>query len=249
MQPNIKELMMLHPCQTVVVLPNNRARILDTPPMADYRSYPGKVMSQMRRSAMSDRETSDERKFRVVDRRFWAEGADQDENEASEETTPQKPSYVIKLETDLEEKRRQLEHIIASHKESLAEFQRAKERLQREAAKEANRIKKTVINDFLEVLDNLERALDNPGQDATSSIIEGVWLVRNLFVSKLESHGVTKIEAHGVKFDPQRHEAITTVPTDDPNLDGIVMQVVRDGYMMNDEILRPVGAVVGKLTN
>ena len=178
-------------------------------------------------------------------------GADDEAEEGDDSAEPQKqkPSYVLQLEKTLEEKRRQLEECVESHKESLAEFERAKSRIEREGAKEATRIKKSVIIDFLEFLDNLERALDNPAEEQDGSIVEGVALVRNLFVSKLQNHGVSKIEAQGVKFDPQRHEAITAVPTDDPELDGIVLQVVRNGYMIDDEILRPVGAVVGKLSN
>lgn len=205
---------------------------------------------------MSDNEESNNRNFRVIDRRFWAT-AEEDEHEDKEkekdedtdgEEIAKQPTGVGAIEQALEEKHRKLQQCIESHQESLEEFERAKDRMKREVSKEAERIKQNLILDFLEVLDNLERALDNADTNQDQSLIEGVALVRNLFKSKLATYGITKIEAVGVKFDPQRHEAVTAVPTEDPKLDGMVLQVIRNGYAMSDKILRPVGAVVAKLS-
>ena len=58
--------------------------------------------------------------------------------------------------------------------------------------------------------------------------------------------GVTRIEASGQLFDPQLHEAVTTVPTSSPEQDGVVVGIVRHGYRVGADVLRPVTVAVAK---
>jgi molecular chaperone GrpE len=77
-------------------------------------------------------------------------------------------------------------------------------------------------------------------------LLQGVAMVRDLFVSKLEGLGVARVEALGTRFDPRRHEALTVVPVEDPGSDGEVVSVIREGYRIGDDILRPAAVAVAQ---
>jgi molecular chaperone GrpE len=64
----------------------------------------------------------------------------------------------------------------------------------------------------------------------------------------LGQFGVTHAAARGEVFDPNRHEAIALVPVTDAAQDGRVIDVMREGYLIGDETLRPAGVAVGKLS-
>jgi len=71
-------------------------------------------------------------------------------------------------------------------------------------------------------------------------------MVRRQFLTKLEGLGVTRIESAGEAFDPAVHEAITTVPAQSDEQDGRVVGVVRHGYRIGEEVLRPASVAVAK---
>ncbi|MDO6965562.1 nucleotide exchange factor GrpE [Rhizobium alvei] len=106
--------------------------------------------------------------------------------------------------------------------------------------------------DMLSVSDNLRRALDaipaeaRAGADAgLTALIEGVEMTERAMLSALERHGVKKIEPNGQKFDPNFHQAMFEVPnTELPN--NTVIQVVQDGYVIGDRVLRPAMVGVSK---
>jgi molecular chaperone GrpE len=128
------------------------------------------------------------------------------------------------------------------------EVELAKERIYRESAKEVEQKKRGFLNELLAVADDLDRALRAARKAGDSSaLLEGVELVRRSFLAKLEEHGVRPDPAEGKPFDPQRHEAVSTAPVDEEELDGVVVAVVREGYLIGEETLRPANVVVGRL--
>ena len=100
------------------------------------------------------------------------------------------------------------------------------------------------------MLDNLDRALEagtGPGPDPRfDSFVQGVALVRQQFISTLEGLGVTRVDPMKQPFDPSKHEAVSTVPAPSPDLDGRVIGVVRPGYVMGEEVLRPAQVAVAR---
>lgn len=178
----------------------------------------------------------------VVDRRWWARG----EPSAGEADAPfEKPSYVQELEARVAAKDEELRATLARYREANAEFEQARARLRRDVAKEVERGSRAVLADLLDVVDNLDRAIES-GRTAApgSALVQGVELVRAQFLSKLEGHGVRPLDASGQPFDPSRHEAATTVPVHDPAQDGVVVGVIRQGYSIRDEVLRPAVVAV-----
>ena len=79
------------------------------------------------------------------------------------------------------------------------------------------------------------------------ALLQGVDLVHQQFLAKLESFGVTRVDALGLPFDPAAHEAVTIVPVTDPARDHVVVGIVKHGYAVGDEVLRPAQVAVGQL--
>ena len=180
---------------------------------------------------------------KVVDRRWWARG----EDVPTPENTAGKPSYVEELEQRLAERDRQVQQALQQLKAASTEYDEARVRSRREVVKEVERSKRAMLGELLEVLDNLDRALD-AGTTAQSvdALLQGVRLVRSQFLNRLESLGITTLDALNQPFDPTLHEAVTTVPVTSPEYDERVVGVVRPGYRIGNEILRPAMVAVGK---
>jgi molecular chaperone GrpE len=181
---------------------------------------------------------------KVVDRRWWARGDDATSTDAPRSD---KPTFVQELEQQLAEKDKQLQETLTQYRQAASEFEESRLRLRREISKDIERARRDVISELLEVLDNLDRALDATGPQATAeSVLQGVEMVRRQFLTKLESLGVTRVDATGQAFDPSLHEAITTVPASDPAQDGRIVGIVRHGYRIGDEVLRPASVAVAQ---
>ena len=184
-----------------------------------------------------------EPQVRVVDRRWWAQTA-ADHGTDELDRGARKPTYVEELEQRLADTTAQLQTYLTEHRRTLEDFEQAKARIRRDVGREIERARRAVLADLLDVVDNLDRAVQAAG-DEESPLLRGVRLVRDQFLSKLEAFGVTRVEPLGQPFDPTVQEAISTAPVDDPSLDGVVVGVVREGYTMGDELLRPAAVIVG----
>ncbi len=105
--------------------------------------------------------------------------------------------------------------------------------------------------DMLGVADNMARALasvpelEGEAAEAVNALLEGVKLTEKELASTLERHGIVRISPMGEKFDHDRHEALFEVPTAEAE-PGTVMQVVEDGYMIHDRLLRAARVGVAK---
>jgi molecular chaperone GrpE len=181
-----------------------------------------------------------EKGFSVVDRRLSFD----EDGEDVEESEDRKPTYVQELEAQLDESQRQVAEMKTQFKAAMDEFENAKARSSRDAALEIRKGRKAVLVEMLEVLDNLERAIEAAEEEGP--LLEGITLVRDQFVSKLEHMGARKMSSLDQPFDPEMHQAVTTVPVDDPDKDGRVVGVVTEGYLFEEGLLRPAMVAVGK---
>ena len=124
-------------------------------------------------------------------------------------------------------------------------------RIRRDVAKEVERGKRAVLAELLEVLDNLDRAIaagrDRADSASDGALLQGVQLVRDQFLAKLEGLGVARFEALGTPFDAVVHEAVSVQPVTDPAQNGVVVAVAREGYRLGEYLLRPASVVVGTL--
>jgi molecular chaperone GrpE len=182
---------------------------------------------------------------KVVDRRWWAR---EDDGSDPEPRGGSKPTYVEDLERQLVEKDRIAQEFIAKYRQAAAEFEESRVRLRREIGKDVERGRREILADLLDVLDNLDRALDAARQSPSpEALLQGVEMVQRQFVAKLEGLGVKRIDVVGAAFDPSLHEAVSTVPAQSSDQDGRVVGVVRHGYTIGDDVLRPASVAVAKV--
>lgn len=179
--------------------------------------------------------------MKVTDRRWWARGG-QDSEAVQADEPKLKPSYVEELEARLADKDAELRDLLAKYRGASEEFDQARARLRKELSKDVERGRRALIVSFLEVLDNLDRALDAAG-DRNDPFVQGVALVRQQFLTTLEGLGVTRLEPMGQPFDHARHEAVATVAAGDQPA-GTVVGIVKPGYVIGDEVLRPAQVAV-----
>jgi molecular chaperone GrpE len=185
-----------------------------------------------------------ESELKVTDRRWWARAAGP--TGAQAETSSTKPTYVEELEARIAAKDTEIQELVARYRGAADEFEQARARLRKEVQKDVERGRRAVISTFLEVLDNLDRALD-AGRDRTDDpVVSGIALVRQQFLAALEGFGVQRVDPMGEPFDPSRHEAVTTLPVSDGTPDGTVVGLVRPGYLIADEVLRPALVAVAR---
>ena len=167
---------------------------------------------------------------------------------ANGEPMLRKPTYIEELERQLAEKDRIVKEELAKYRNASLEFEQARARMRKELAKDAERSRREVLISLLEVVDNLDRAIDaaRAAGHSDDALLQGVELVRQQFLSKLEGFNIFRVPSQGALFDPAVHEAVSTVPASDATLDGHVAGVIRHGYRIGDEVLRPALVAVAK---
>jgi molecular chaperone GrpE len=105
-----------------------------------------------------------------------------------------------------------------------------------------------VISRFISIVDDLERAVENVPEEAQTEWTEGVELVLRNLEKALELEGVSQIESLGKSFDPREHEALLYEENSDIE-DGLVLNVIQQGYRLNERIIRPARVTVSKFTD
>ncbi len=119
--------------------------------------------------------------------------------------------------------------------------------LRQRYARERNTLVKfssmNLASKILPVLDNLEKAISIEDNES-EKFIEGVNMTLKSLRSTLENEGVQKIDARDKLFDPSFMEAIAVIPTPEGKEPGSVVEIVEEGYMFHDRVLRPVKVIV-----
>jgi molecular chaperone GrpE len=107
-------------------------------------------------------------------------------------------------------------------------------------------MKGEIIKQYLEVMDDLERALSNRTEAvALAEWANGIELIYRKLLKILESEGIAVMEAEDALFDPNLHEAISSEESDQFE-SGEIIEVIKKGYMINDRVLRPAQVRVAR---
>ena len=125
-----------------------------------------------------------------------------------------------------------------------ADFENYQKRNQRERESERRYWHAGLALDLLPVIDNLDRAMVVANQAGESGpLVQGVGLVQTQLLDILKRHGITPIDALGKPFDPNLHQAIMQQPSKN-HPPQTVIQVLQQGFMIHDRVLRPAGVIV-----
>lgn len=122
-----------------------------------------------------------------------------------------------------------------------ADFANFKKRTANEKLQISELVKMEVLANVLPVMDNFERALQVPQDkmaDDVKSFIDGYEMIYKQLLGVLEKEGVAKIDAVGKPFDPNFHQAVMRVESDEYENDTVV-EVLQDGYLLGEKTLRP----------
>lgn len=127
-----------------------------------------------------------------------------------------------------------------------AEAQNIRRRAEKEAQDARQYATTSFARDILSVSDNLQRALaaipaDLRDNDKLKGLVTGLEATGRELENVLSRHGITKINAMGEALDPNKHQAMIELPSDQPA--GTIVQEMQSGYMIKDRLLRP--ALVG----
>ena len=131
------------------------------------------------------------------------------------------------------------------------------ENLRKRTAKEIEQIKKyghiNLLRDFLNVVDNMERAIkssssENQSQLGVKNLIDGIEIVLKEMKSLLDKNQIKKIEPLHEKFDYNFHQAMFEAPSSEYD-EGVILEVVQPGYILHERLIRPamVGVSKGKM--
>jgi len=119
-----------------------------------------------------------------------------------------------------------------------AETENARRRAQEDVAKAHKFGIENFAESLLPVMDSLQAALADPTSDV-AKLREGVGLTRQQLQAALERNRLVAIDPVGEKFDPHRHQAISTVPAPDGTPANHVVTVLQQGWTLADRVLRP----------
>ena len=122
---------------------------------------------------------------------------------------------------------------------SRAEFANYKKRIEREQAQVYQNASTSVIKRYLDIADDLERALKNKPELGDGAVwAGGIELIYRKLLSILEAEGLSPIPAAGEDFDPNLHEAISNEPSEQFE-SGQIIEVVKQGYCIGERVIRP----------
>jgi molecular chaperone GrpE len=125
-----------------------------------------------------------------------------------------------------------------------ADMDNYRKRQQRLAQDQVAAERQRLLSAYLPIVDDLERALESPASDARA-LRQGVELTHRAAVQMLRKEGVERVQAKGQPFDPNWHEAVTTVGRNGSSVEpNTIVQVLEPGYRLGDRLLRPARVVV-----
>ena len=178
-----------------------------------------------------------------------AKTKEQKKNESETTDNPIK-KVKTKITSDKKEGIEELKEQLASEKDRVlrlaAEFENYKKRKQRESDEFKKFANETIFRQLLTIVDNLERAIFSTKENSDEAgLLEGVKLTYKEILKLFETFNVKPVEAENQMFDPNFHQAITQVKTDEFP-ENSVTAVLQKGYLLHDRLIRPAMVIVSK---
>lgn len=170
-----------------------------------------------------------------------------DENQSAEAIENQELDEINKLAAELGETKAKLEKEKNEYLFLMAEFDNFRKRTLKEKSEIIRNAAESALKGLLPIVDDFERGIEAAkATDNSEAVLDGMKLIYNKFVKYLEQNGVKAMESTGAAFDPDMHEAIAMVPTDDADKKGKVIDTLTKGYTLNDKVIRHAKVAVGQ---
>lgn len=126
-----------------------------------------------------------------------------------------------------------------------AEMENLRRRVERDVENAHKYALEKFVNELLPVVDSLERSLISPDNTDNQNLLDGIQLTLKMFYAALEKFGVKPIDPEAQSFNPEWHQAVSTL-VDDSQPAGTVVNVLQKGYLLNNRLVRPALVVVTK---
>jgi molecular chaperone GrpE len=146
------------------------------------------------------------------------------------------------LDALLSEAQQQRDEYLELAKRTKADFENFRKRVAADVQAAMARGRGEVAREVIDAVDNLERALE-AGDGSGDGLASGVEMVLGGLRETLKKHGIEAVDPQGEKFDPNQHEALSTMPVEGTE-SGTVVEVMQKGYRMDEQLLRPARVVV-----
>jgi molecular chaperone GrpE len=128
-------------------------------------------------------------------------------------------------------------------KRTKADFENYRRRVAADVQAAAVRGKAEMARGVIDAVDNLERALEAADGEDGEGLASGVEMVLGGLKETLKRQGIEAVDPKGEKFDPTRHEALSTQPVEGTE-SGVVVEVLQKGYVLGEQLIRPARVVV-----
>jgi molecular chaperone GrpE len=135
---------------------------------------------------------------------------------------------------------------LEQHQRLLAEFDNYRKRIDRDRAREALWARAEILGKLLVTLDDMDRARASVTAEEKSFDRDGMLIIMDRFAEVLKREGLVEVPAlPGDRFDPDTHEAVLMVPSDEVP-EGCIAAVLEKGYRVGDRLLRPTKVAVAR---
>jgi molecular chaperone GrpE len=151
-----------------------------------------------------------------------------------------------RLEQELEATRRRLDELARAYQAVNRDREEFKQRLTRERERMMDVERGNVALTLLEAIDELDRCIAMSSSEASSPLAQGVKMIRDGLLTKVQASGIERIQVVGQPYDPNTAEAFDMEITPQPEDDQKVVAEVRAGYKLKDRIIRPARVKVAK---
>lgn len=148
------------------------------------------------------------------------------------------------LDEALSKKEEELDEVNTRLLRLQADFVNFRKRTEKEKEGLVNYGIESIVCELLPILDNFERAMESE-TDKEDGFYQGIEMIQNQLINVLSNNGIKEIEALNKPFDPNYHHAVTIEESEDW-AEGIILDVLQKGYMLNDKVIRPSMVRVAK---
>ncbi|MED5369872.1 MAG: nucleotide exchange factor GrpE [Myxococcota bacterium] len=169
--------------------------------------------------------------------------------DAAAEIETAEPTELERAEAEVAELKAKLKSVSAAYLKQQEEMAAFKARMERQRALKEEILKGDIVSKLFEPLENLRRsidALERAGMD--KDLLGGVEATYTSFLTGFKGMGMEQFGAQGQVFDPNLHEALTTMPVQEEALADRVVQVFSVGYKVGTRVIRPARVIVGAYT-
>jgi molecular chaperone GrpE len=154
---------------------------------------------------------------------------------------------VTRLREELDEKEKKIKELNDKYLRALADLDNSRKLMQKEMENHRLLTKAEFFNKVIPVLDSFDRALSGAELNGNDDkFYKGIEIIHRQLKEALKTLGLVEFSGLGEVFDPSRHEAVGTVPTDGTRAEDIVVEEISKGYIVDRRVVKPAKVLVSK---